>query len=83
MNVRQICRYKTCENEVLKSNDFCYVCATSRKFSPIKNFKLYELIEDDSPVDTFELGNFIYEKVWVAQNMYQYIYKPHKVTRHQ
>ena len=75
MKLNQICSYIKCENETLGSNEFCYICSNVTKtFSPCKKEITYELIEDDTNVDYFELGNFTYEKVWLATNIYQNVY---------
>jgi hypothetical protein len=46
------------------------MCLTITKiFSPCKESIIYELIEDDTSVDNFELGIFTYEKKWLAPNI--------------
>lgn len=80
MILKQICSYIKCENETLNSHNFCYICLTVTKiFSPCKDSITYELIEDNTNVDNFELGIFTYEKKWLAPNIYQNVYITHKL----
>ena len=79
MSLKQICSYLKCENETLDSHNYCYMCLNVTKiFSPRKESIIYELIEDDTSVDNFELGIFTYKKVWLTPNIYQYVYITHK-----
>ena len=73
----RICMSLECENDSQSSNDLCYICALStynNQHIKRKPKVLYE-IKSEFEDDEITIGHFLFQKEFVSDDTYRYIYK--------